>query len=216
MRVAPWLAGIAALALLAILGLYLPGWRALFLACKPLATAAILLLALRLPCALPRYRYAVVAGLSLGLLGDVLLMLPGEVAFMAGLGSFLLGHVAYLQAWRQRAPLFAAAWPFALYGVLACAVFAFLWAHLPVDLRVPVAVYVLALAMMAAQAAATWWRRRDRPSALAAIGGACFLASDAILAVDRFALPFLAAQALLLALYWLAQSSIALSVRDRA
>lgn len=94
MRVTPWLAGIAALAVLAILGLYLPGWRALFLACKPLATVAILLLALRLPCELPRYRYAVVAGLSLGLLGDVLLMLPGEAAFMAGLGSFLLGHVA--------------------------------------------------------------------------------------------------------------------------
>ena len=216
MRVAPWLAGIAALALLAILGLYLPGWRALFLACKPLATAAILVLALRLPCAQPRYRHAVVAGLALGLLGDVLLILPGERAFMAGLGSFLLGHVAYLQAWRQRARLLAAAWPFVLYGVLACAVFAFLWTHLPAALRVPVAVYVIALAMMAAQAAATWSRNLNRPSAFAAVGGACFLASDAILAVDRFALPFLAAQALLLALYWLAQSSIALSVRDRA
>lgn len=100
--------------------------------------------------------------------------------------------------------------------MLAAAVFAFLWAYLPAGLRVPVAVYVFALAMMAAQAAATWWRNRDRSSALAAIGGACFLASDAVLAIDRFALPFFAAPALLLALYWLAQSLIALSVRDRS
>lgn len=96
MRLKAWLGGIAALALLAIAGLYLPGCRIVFYACKPLATAAILVLALRLPCAQPRYRRAVVAGLALGLLGDVLLMLPGEVAFMAGLASFLLGHVANL------------------------------------------------------------------------------------------------------------------------
>ncbi|HWS78917.1 MAG TPA: lysoplasmalogenase [Thermomonas sp.] len=209
----PWLAGIALLALVAILGLYLPGLRVLFYLGKPLATLAIIVLALRLRGGEPGYRRGIVTGLLFGLVGDVLLMLDGEIAFMAGLGSFLLGHLAYLHAYRQRAPLFAAAWPFAAYALLAGVVLAWLWPALPHDLRVPVLVYVAVLAAMAAQAAAVWWRRRDAATACAAIGGACFLASDAILAVDRFALPFVAAPALLLALYWLAQALIALSVR---
>lgn len=208
-----WLAGIALLAACAILGLYLPALHALFYACKPLATLAIVALALRLDGEEPRYRRGVVIGLLFGLAGDVLLMLPGDTAFMAGLASFLLGHVAYLHAYRQREGLFAVRWPFALYAVLAVLVLAWLRPYLPSELRVPVLVYVLLLAAMAAQAAAVWWRRRDAASACAAAGGACFLASDAILAIDRFALPFAAAPALLLVLYWLAQSLIALSVR---
>lgn len=206
-----WLAAIAVLACCAILGLYLPDARVLFLVGKPLATLLIIALALRLPAEEPRYRRSIVIGLGLGLVGDVLLMLQAETAFMAGLGSFLFGHVAYLHAYRQRAPLFAVAWPFLAYALLAALVLAWLWPFLPSGLRIPVFVYVALLAMMAAQAAAVWWRRRDAATACAAIGGACFLASDAILAVDRFALPFFAAPALLLALYWLAQALIAMS-----
>ncbi len=212
-RLKSWLAGIAALALIAILGLYLPGLRVLFYIGKPLATLAIIAPALRLHTDEPRYRRSGVIGLLFGLAGDVLLMLHGETAFMAGLGSFLVGHIAYLHAYRQRAPLFAAGWPFALYAVLAGLVLAWLWPQLTGELRVLVLVYVAVLATMAAQAAAVWWRRRDLPTACAAIGGACFLASDAILAIDRFALPWVAASALLSGLYWSAQALIALSVR---
>lgn len=207
-----WLAGIAVLACGAILGLYQPEWRLLFYIGKPLATLAIIALALHVHTDEPRYRRSIVLGLCFGLLGDVLLMLHGEAAFMAGLGSFLLGHIAYLHAYRQREPLFATRWPFALYAVLSAGVLAWLWSYLPTDLRVPVVVYVVVLGAMAAQAATVWWRRRDTATACAAIGGACFLASDAILAIDRFALPFIAAQASLLVLYWLAQTLIALSV----
>lgn len=208
-----WLAAIAALALLAILGLYLPGARLLFHIAKPLATLAIIALAWRLPGAEPRYRRSILVGLALGLVGDVLLMLDGEAAFMAGLGSFLFGHLAYLHAYRQRASQGTAGWPFAAYALLAVLVLAWLWPFLPPELRVPVLAYVAVLAAMAAQAAAVWWRRRDATTACAALGGASFLASDAILAIDRFALPLVAAQALLLALYWLAQALIAVSVR---
>lgn len=208
-----WLAGIAALACCAIVGLYVPGLRVLFLVGKPLTTLAIIALALRLHTDEPRYRRGIVLGLCFGLLGDVLLMLHGEAAFMAGLGIFLVGHIAYLHAYRQRVPLFALAWPFATYALLSGVVLTWLWSFLPPDLRVPVVVYVAVLAAMAAQAAAVWWRRRDSGTASAAIGGACFLASDAILAIDRFAVAFAAASALLLALYWLAQVLIARSVQ---
>lgn len=201
-----------AFASLAIAGLYLPGAHGLYLACKPLATLAVIALAWRMADDGSGYRRAVLAGLWLSLLGDIALMWP-ERWFVAGLASFLLAHLAYLQAYRRRARLFALAWPFALYGVLAAGVFAILWPHLPGELRVPVGVYVVALAAMAAQALVAWRVRRDPATRLAAIGGACFLVSDAILAIDRFVQPFLAAPALLLALYWAAQLLIASSVR---
>jgi len=51
-------------------------------------------------------------------------------------------------------------------------------------------------------------------SALTALAGAClFLASDSMLAVDRFRLPFRAAEPIVFATYWAAQLLIALSVR---
>ena len=156
------LACIAALALLALLGLYLPGSRVLFLACKPLATIAIIALALQLPGDEPGYRRGVAVGLLFGLGGDVLLMLPGETAFIAGLGSFLIGHVAYLRAYRLRSPLFAAAWPFVSYALLAALVLGWLWPRLPAGLRVPVLAYVALLAAMAAQASSL--RTRSSPS----------------------------------------------------
>ena len=49
--------------------------------------------------------------------------------------------------------------------------------------------------------------------AIAAAGAVLFLASDSMLAIDRFRLPFKAAQALVLSTYWLGQWLIALSAR---
>ena len=90
-----------------------------------------------------------------------------------------------------------------------------LWPGLPGALRVPVVVYVLILAGMAAQAAGMWWRHRDRAAAAAALGGASFVLSDALLAWDRFVAGFAAAPAAVLASYWLAQYLLARSVSAR-
>lgn len=212
LRAKALLSATAVCAALAIVGAYVPGWQGLHVACKPLATLAVIALAWRMPSREPGYRRAVLAGLWLSLLGDVALLWP-QRWFVAGLASFLLAHIAYLFAWRRRAPLLAVRWPFASYGLFAAAVFAYLWPHLPGELKLPVAVYVIALAAMAAQALAVFLVRRDATTRLAAMGGACFLASDAVLAIDRFAQSFVAAQAVLLVLYWTAQALIALSVR---
>lgn len=94
---------------------------------------------------------------------------------------------------------------------IAGCVLIYLWPSLPAALRLPVVAYVIVLAGMAAQAAAVWSLRRDPATSAAAVGGAFFVASDATLAIDRFALPFAAAPALVLATYWIAQTGIALS-----
>ncbi|WP_225876206.1 lysoplasmalogenase [Lysobacter solisilvae (ex Woo and Kim 2020)] len=213
------MAAVTVVALLAIAGAIAPDLRGLHYACKPLATLLVAAMVLRASWCRGRYRSAVLVGLLLSTLGDVFLMLPpapqGPDWFVFGLASFLFAHVAYLVAFCSRAPLFAKRWPFAVYAVVALGVSMVLWPHLPGELRPPVAIYVLLLAAMAAQAAAVWALLRDRGSALAALGGAFFVASDATLAIDRFVAPVPAAIVLVLVTYWIAQLLIGLSVRSR-
>lgn len=204
------LAIIAVAALLAIVGAYASPW--LHYLFKPLTTLLIVAMVWRHGgAAEPAYRRAIVTGLLLSTCGDVFLMLPGDW-FVFGLGAFLCAHIAYLLGLARRARLFARVWPYLAYALLAGAVLSVLWAHLPGELRIPVIVYVAVLAAMAAQAAAVWRCGRSQSTAFAALGGAFFVASDATLAIDRFAAPFGAASAVVLATYWIAQSLIGLSV----
>lgn len=202
---------LVACAALAIAGAYSPATPWLHWLFKPLTTLVIAWTVWRAEATLPRYRRWLLAGLLLSTVGDVFLMLPVD-AFVPGLASFLLAHLAYLLALRQRAPWFAVAWPFLVYALVASFVLGQLWPGLPAPLRAPVIVYVAVLAAMAAQALAVWWRHRDGASASAAWGGACFVLSDALLAWDRFVAPFAAAAAAVLASYWLAQWGLARSL----
>jgi uncharacterized membrane protein YhhN len=83
----------------------------------------------------------------------------------------------------------------------------------PPPLRLPVLAYVLCLASMAAQSAVVALVSRgtaeQRRGAVLALGGALFLASDALLATNRFAAPLPLSGLWILATYWLAQWCIA-------
>jgi len=214
-----WVVMIAAVAMLAIAGALDAEWRWLHYVCKPLATLLVVAMVLASASGDVRYRRAVLGGLLLSTLGDVFLMLPQSAQspdwFTFGLASFLFAHVAYLTAFCARAKLFTLKGPFLLYALLGGSVLTVLWPHLPGPLRVPVVAYVLVLAMMAAQAGAVWQRLRDRPAALAALGGAFFVASDATLAIDRFVAPFPVAVVVVLVTYWTAQTLIGLSCVHR-
>lgn len=178
---------------------------------KPAATLLCAAMALSLPATEAGYRRWVVIGLLLSTVGDVFLMLPGDW-FLHGLIGFLLAHLAYLVAFGQRERFMARAVPFIAYAIVAVGILAWLWPGIPAPMRVPVVVYVVALGSMAAQAAAIWWLRRDRTAALAAVGGALFMASDSMIAIGRFGEPFDGQRLLVLATYWAAQWLIARSV----
>jgi uncharacterized membrane protein YhhN len=212
-----WVVAVALVSGLAIAGAVVPELRWLHYACKPLATLLVAAMVAVAGHGAGRYRNAVLAGLLLSTLGDIFLMLPqasrGPDWFVFGLASFLFAHVAYLVAFCSRAKPLATTWPFLLYLAIALTVSAILWPHLPAGLKPPVAIYVLLLSAMAAQAAAAWCVLRDRASATAALGGVFFVASDASLAIDRFVAPFPAAVLLVLTTYWIAQVLIGLSVR---
>jgi uncharacterized membrane protein YhhN len=143
--------------------------------------------------------------LALGGAGDVALLGRGETAFTAGLVSFLAGHVAWIIALRQRpggghlrarpslgAPHLAA------FG----AVNAYLWKRTGKD-RIPVLVYSAALLAMSLVAL-------DSGSPRTAAGGALFLASDSLLALEKFGgLHLPAHEGLVMATYTTAQALLA-------
>jgi uncharacterized membrane protein YhhN len=174
---------------------------------KPLATIVVIAYAWRRTAGRPDARAWVLIGLVLSLGGDVALLWPKE-GFLPGLVSFLLAHLAYLVAFTRERRI-AAAWvPFAVYAIVAGTILALLWPGVPGALRAPVAVYVVCLASMAAQAAVLWRTGVERAGVLA-LGGALFVASDALLATNKFAAELPAASFWILATYWSAQWCIA-------
>ena len=178
---------------------------------KPLATLLILALALILTPARPEYQWAIAAGLLFSTAGDIFLMLPRD-RFVAGLASFLVAHLCYVWAFSIGVPFGTSPLLWLPYVAAGGGVLVLVWPGLKPALRAPVAVYVAVIVAMADQAAGRWHALGGGIALAAAIGAGFFVASDAVLAIDRFRRHFRAARAVTLATYWTAQLLIALSV----
>ncbi|MBQ4855985.1 lysoplasmalogenase [Rhodanobacter sp. B2A1Ga4] len=195
------------------------GWRWLHWCGKPLATVLIFVLAWRArPAQSSRYRRWILAGIACSLLGDVFLMMPGDL-FVPGLLAFLCGHLCFIAAFLGDSRFAARPWLLLVtlgYGAVNLYL---LWDAIGAPLRVPVIVYVLVLASMGGQAlvrARMFARRGDAqaPAArLAALGALTFMLSDSLLAWDRFRGPLPLASLWVLSAYYLALWWIARSVQ---
>jgi uncharacterized membrane protein YhhN len=185
---------------------------------KPLCTILILLLVWsRRPATIPAYRKAVLAGVSLSLLGDVFLMLPASVlaqGFLLGLASFLCAHLCFLFAFCRDNRLFGKPWPFLGLGLLAGVNLAVLWPGLSAAMKLPVAAYVVCLTCMAAQAMARHLTLRSAASRMTAMGGLLFMLSDTLLAYHRFYAPLPYSAVWVLGSYYAALWCIADSVQS--
>jgi uncharacterized membrane protein YhhN len=211
--IARWLPALTvASAMLAIAnGAWALDHRALLFVFKPLTTLLIIAHAWSRGTDTPSVRRFVLAGLWLSLAGDVALLWPQQ-GFVPGLVAFLIAHVLYTLAFTREQRFAAQPAALAVYALIATSILAVLWSTIPAGLHIPVAAYVLALTLMAAQAAVVGLRTQGDDSRRARglmIGGALFMASDTVLAVNRFALPLPAAGLWILATYWGAQWLIA-------
>jgi uncharacterized membrane protein YhhN len=190
----------------------------LYAVLKPLTTLLVIAHAWRRGEAGEVRRRALLLGLVLSLIGDVALLWPQQ-GFLPGLVAFLLAHLAYLVAFTRGVRLAARPAAFVGYAVLAGGVLAVLWPGVPGGLRVPVVAYVLCLAAMAAQTACFALQAAVGPATtlarFAALGGALFLCSDALLAFNRFHTPLPLATLWILGTYWAAQWLIASSLPPR-
>lgn len=150
-------------------------------AAKTLAVAMLAVLA-----ALQGGPLLLVVALALSAVGDAFLSRDGDKAFLGGLASFLVAHIVYIALFLRSggglALLGADPWRGAI--ALALAVFvivmlAALWRRVGPSLRIPIAVYVVAILAMGMSALTT--------SNLLVIGGAVlFMASDGLLATEKF------------------------------
>jgi uncharacterized membrane protein YhhN len=189
--------------------------------CKPLALALAIFLAARRAMkagAVTRFDGLLLAGLAASLAGDVLLMGAAKL-FVPGLVCFLLAHLAYIALFRIGVGMFPRRGALVATLLIGLAMYAFLWqGGLPPALRIPVGLYVVVIACMAAQAIgrAAVLRNTD-PSALWVAVGACFfMLSDALLATNRFVSPLPLAQLWVLATYYTAQILIVRHARPLA
>lgn len=205
----------AALAIGAGVGVLAP---ALLFVFKPLTTLLVIVHASRRDGGPPAIRRAVLAGLLLSLAGDVALLWPKE-GFLPGLICFLLAHLAYLLAFTRTSTFAARVAPFLFYAVVAGAILSQLWPGVPAALRAPVVAYVLCLAAMAAQAAVVWRASQHnggaRRAAVLALGGLLFVASDGLLATNKFHTALPMASLWILSTYWAAQWCIATWLKPR-
>lgn len=134
-------------------------------------------------------RLRLMAALAASAVGDALLALPQlSFSFVGGLGAFLVAHLAYcalLAPRAVRAGLWhgVALWQRAIVALLWAAAAAMYFVFLPHlgPLPLPVALYMAALCAMASFAVLA------RPGGLALpLGGLAFVASDAMIGIDRF------------------------------
>lgn len=173
---------------------------------KPLTMLAIILLAfLNSATPLTFYQQMIIVGLIFSTVGDVLLI--DSRRFVQGLLSFLAAHICFIIAFYSTPNLPG------LVFYLGYIVFflAILWKHLD-KLKLPVIVYSLALAAMSWFALSKMVEHYDHKTFHAFLGSVFFVASDSLLAFEKFKSPFRFAEILILSTYFLAQWLIALSV----
>lgn len=189
----------------AIIGALL-GWDGLHWIGKPAATAILLAAVARR--AEGKYGRAIAAGLGFSLIGDIFLMLPGDW-FLPGLIAFFAAHLAYIRGFSLGIGIGRNRRLLVWFGLVALAIVALLWSGIPGALRLPVAGYAAVLGLMAAQALTRLRITRDRADALAAMGAVLFMASDTLLAVNRFLDPLPLSPLWVLGSYFAAQGLIA-------
>jgi uncharacterized membrane protein YhhN len=149
-----------------------------------------------------------VAALVFSLAGDVLLMLPQD-RFVAGLASFLVGHVAYVIGLTRRGGSLGTtlAWAAVLAviaGLVARPILRAIRSTAPA-MTGPVACYMVVISAMVATALATG-------DVWAAGGAGLFYVSDASIAWDRFVRPWSWARTWIMVTYHLGQAGLVLSV----
>ncbi len=151
-----------------------------------------------------------ILALVLGLAGDVFLLGDAESRFLGGLAAFLVGHLAYVAAFVALG-LGRPAW--AAVGALVLAAALVLGRGIipataragGVALAGPVAAYMAVIGAMVV----TSWMTGDL---LVGVGAAVFVASDTVLALDRFVAPRRWAHLAVMVTYHLGQALIVVGV----
>jgi uncharacterized membrane protein YhhN len=165
-----------------------------------------------------RFTLLIQAGIFFSWVGDVALMMQGQDSyyFLIGLGAFMIAHLCYALAFGLNIAEVGMGGnilvPLVLSTGLAAFGFFFAYDLIPyVDATVviPVVIYACAITLMGVTAAFRFSRTYMRSFALVMAGAVLFIASDSILAVNRFMKPLGHAEWSIMLTYGLGQFLIA-------
>ena len=177
--------------------------------CKPLTLVLLVGAALALHADHDAVRTWFVIALVLSLAGDVFLMLPGDL-FVLGLGSFLLGHIAYIAGMHvigtdAKPLLLGAGLVLALLGLVGRTILRAVRGGPDAAMAGPVMAYMAVISVMVAKAFGT-----GHP--LVIIGASLFYLSDSLIAWNRFCRPIRHGSVAVMVTYHLAQAALVLSL----
>jgi uncharacterized membrane protein YhhN len=200
--------------LLAELTAIAKGWNELRLFTKPMLMIILFAWFISASIKFSPLRHYIAAALFFSWLGDVFLLVEEKNpwSFIAGLGSFLVAHIMYILFFlRLRDKQFPQKpWNlFVVAGVMtyAATLFIFLYPHIG-DLKVPVAVYALAISVMLITATHAFNNYNRKAERLCVSGAVLFVISDSLLSVNKFYTAFPAADICIMLSYALAQFAI--------
>ncbi len=177
--------------------------------CKPLTMVVLFAALVAMDVEDPNVKTWFLVALALCLVGDVFLMLPQDL-FVFGLGSFLLGHIAYVVGMHVDgvvAVRFGLGVLFVLVamGVIGLRILAAVRSGDEPELTGPVLAYMTVISVMVASAIGTG-------RALGVAGAVSFYASDALIAWNRFVRETRHHHLAIMVTYHLAQFGLVLSV----
>lgn len=134
------------------------------------------------------------------LIGDTFLL--DESKFVFGLGAFLIGHLLFVRSFMEKGG-FKANWttltPLAVIGT---GMYSWFFPHLG-ELAIPVAVYISVIVIMAWQGVNTYFWKSDKAGMMIGVAVLLFMFSDAVIAINKFIVPFKLSGVVILSTYWL-------------
>jgi uncharacterized membrane protein YhhN len=157
--------------------------------------------------------------LTLSWIGDIILMFAdkGELYFIAGLIAFLLSHIFYIILFSKQLKIYLKKSKIIFWiGVTAIAFYLIVMMLILLpslgDLKIPVFVYALTISIMLLFALKGFMNWHKPASIYILIGAIIFVASDSILAFDKFYAPLQYSSFLIMATYLIAQYLIVIGI----
>lgn len=135
--------------------------------------------------------------------GDTFLMFQGKnpIFFLFGLGSFLLAQISYTFIFHKESKAqYYKRIPFLLYTVVLVDI---LISKIPSDFKIPILVYSLAITLMGIKAMERQTNAKSYQFVF--IGAITFIASDSLIAINKFAFKIAFSDVWIMATYIVAQ-----------
>jgi uncharacterized membrane protein YhhN len=165
------------------------------------------------------YVRLVFMGLWFGWLGDVCLHFPSFATFITGLVAFLIGHIYYIRGFSDEVKQKRVIWlvmdkPYLILPYLAFFIYIIVLMnpHLDGLMKLPVFLYCFAILLMSLMALSRYYAVSNESWLLVWIGSLLFVASDFVLAFNKFVGEVAYARYIIMSTYISGQGLIAYGV----